>query len=166
MPGSAVSSAWSFPPRNRRLRELAEAAAGRARGDAEATGILCTAQAEHLSYDRLLARFSSQARLHDLAVIDAEPRMLTGDRGLIETLLFESGRPLIVVPPGCGTVATRRILVAWDGSAQAARALHDALPFLRQAESVEIVVVTARRISRTRSQGPRWRRASRITASP
>ncbi|KMO37989.1 universal stress protein UspA [Methylobacterium tarhaniae] len=127
---------------NRRLRELAEEAAEQARGDAEAAGILCTAQAEHLSYDRLLARFSGQARLHDLAVIDAEPRMLTGDRGLIETLLFESGRPLIVVPPGCGTVATRRILVAWDGSAQAARALHEALPFLRQAERVEIVVVT------------------------
>ncbi|MFH6782036.1 MULTISPECIES: universal stress protein [Methylobacterium] len=127
---------------NRRLRDLAQAVAERARGDAAAAGILCTAQAEHLSYDRLLARFSAQARLHDLAVIDAEPRMLTGDRGLIETLLFESGRPLIVVPPGCETVTTRRILVAWDGSAQAARALHDALPFLRQAESVDIVVVS------------------------
>ncbi|KMO41726.1 universal stress protein UspA [Methylobacterium tarhaniae] len=127
---------------NRRLRDLAQAVAERARGDAAAAGILCTAQAEHLSDDRLRASFSAQARLHDLAVIDAEPRMLTGDRGLIETLLFESGRPLIVVPPGCETFAARRILVAWDGSAQAARALHDALPFLRQAERVEVVVVT------------------------
>ncbi|AWB24035.1 universal stress protein [Methylobacterium currus] len=127
---------------NRRLRELAEEVAERARGDAAAAGILCTTQTEHLSSDRLLASFAAQARLHDLAVIEAAPRSLTVDRGLIETLLFESGRPLIVVPPGCETFAARRILVAWDGSAQAARALHDALPFLRLAERVEIVAVT------------------------
>ncbi|MCF4129837.1 universal stress protein [Methylobacterium sp. SyP6R] len=127
---------------NRRLRELAQEVAERAWGDAAAAGILCRAEAEHLSYDRLLARFAGEGRLHDLAVIDAEPRALTGDRGLIETLLFESGRPLIVVPPGCATFTVRRILVAWDGSAQAARALRDALPFLRQADIVEIVAVT------------------------
>ena len=126
---------------NRRLQSLAQAAIERAQGDAAAAGILCTTDAEHLPYDRLLASVVRQARVHDLAVIDAEPRMLTSDRGLIETLLFESGRPLIVVPPGCETVATPRILVAWDGSAQAARAVHDALPFLRQAEHVEIVAV-------------------------
>lgn len=153
---------------NRRLRELAEEAAERARGDASAAGILCTAQAEHLPNDRLLARFAAPARLHDLAVIDAEPRMPTGDRGLIETLPFESGRPLIVVPRDCGTVATRRILVAWDGSAQAARALHDALPFLVQAERVEIVVVTGACGWRSgaRSSSPcssRWRW---LSASP
>ncbi|KMO37046.1 universal stress protein UspA [Methylobacterium variabile] len=126
---------------NQRLRSLAQAAAERARSDAAAAGILCTTETEHLPYDRLLASFSRQARLHDVVVIDAEPRMLTSDRGLIETLLFESGRPLIVVPPGCESFTARRVLIAWDGSAQAARAMHDALPFLRQAEHVEIVSV-------------------------
>ncbi|GJD99238.1 universal stress protein [Methylobacterium isbiliense] len=126
---------------NRRLRSLAEEVAERARGDAAAAGVLCTTETDHLPYDRVLASFSRQSRIHDLSVIDAEPRMLTGDRGLIETLLFESGRPLIVVPRGVETFAGQRILVAWDGSAQAARALHDALPLLKRANHVEIVSV-------------------------
>ena len=50
--------------------------------------------------------------------------------------------PLIVVPPGREAFAGTRIVVAWDGSAKAARALNDALPFLREAEQVELVSVT------------------------
>ncbi|AWN36335.1 universal stress protein [Methylobacterium radiodurans] len=126
---------------NRRLQSLAQEVVERARGDASAAGILCTPLAEHLTYDDLLASVTGQARIHDLAVVDAEPEVLAGSRGVIETLLFESGRPVIVVPRGCEAAARRRILVAWDGSAQAARALHDALPLLVRAEHVEIVAV-------------------------
>ncbi len=168
MPGSPASSAWSLRRENRRLRELAEEAAERARRCLRRQHPVHGAGRAPVRRPPARA-LRAQARLHDLAVIDAEPRMLTGDRGLIETLLFESGRPLIVVPPGCGTVATRRILVAWDGSAQAARALHDALPFLVQAERVEIVVVTARaggvrapgrRVPALRGGAVGWRSAS------
>ncbi|MHB2208761.1 universal stress protein [Methylobacterium sp. CM6257] len=125
---------------NRRLRALAERMAEQARGNAAAVGVVCTTETPHLAYSDLLNAFRWQARLHDLAVIDAEPDAMTGDRGLIEVLLFDSGRPQIVVPRG-GAFAARRILVAWDGSAQATRALHDALPFLKQADAVEIVSV-------------------------
>ncbi|ACA16105.1 UspA domain protein [Methylobacterium sp. 4-46] len=126
---------------NRRLRDLAEELAERARGEAAAAGILCRTQTQQLPEAELLASVRWQARLHDLTVTDAESRLLTGDRGLIETLLFESGRPVIVVPPGVESFAAQRILVAWDGSAQAARAVHDALPFLKRAGAVEIVSV-------------------------
>jgi nucleotide-binding universal stress UspA family protein len=57
-------------------------------------------------------------------------------------VLTDSGRPLIVVPQGHEVFAGDRILVAWDGSAKAARALNDALPFLRAASHVELVSVT------------------------
>lgn len=127
---------------NRRLCILAERLAEQARGDAAAAGVICSTQTPHLEYADLLSSFRWQARLHDLVVIDAEPDALTGDRGLIEVLLFETGRPLMVVPRGGATFAVRRILVAWDGSAQATRALHDALPLLKQADSVEIVSIT------------------------
>ncbi|MHB2205274.1 universal stress protein [Methylobacterium sp. CM6257] len=126
---------------NRRLRVLAERTAEQARGNAASGGVVCTTETPHLAYSDLLGSFRWQSRLHDLAVIDAEPDAMTGDRGLIEALLFDSGRPLIVVPRASGTFTARRILVAWDGSAQATRALHDALPFLRQADAVEIVSV-------------------------
>lgn len=80
--------------------------------------------------------------MHDLTVLDAEPVALAVDRGLIEHLLLESGRPLLVIPPGRESFTAKRVLVAWDGSAKAARAVHDALPFLRAADEVEVISVT------------------------
>jgi nucleotide-binding universal stress UspA family protein len=46
------------------------------------------------------------------------------------------------VPAGREIFSSQRIIVAWDGSAKAARAAADALPFLRAAEAVEIVSIT------------------------
>jgi nucleotide-binding universal stress UspA family protein len=126
---------------NRRIRTLAEAVAERSRGEAEAAGVACTVESPQHGYADLLGAFVAQARVHDLSVLDAEPSALDVDRGLIEAVLFDSGRPLLVVPPGHAAFAARRVLVAWDGSARAARALGDALPVLRAAEAVELVSV-------------------------
>jgi nucleotide-binding universal stress UspA family protein len=127
---------------NDRLRTLATAAAEAARGDAAAAGVVCTTEAPHLAYPDLVRSFSEQARVHDLTILDSEPVALAIDRGLIEAVLTDSGRPLIVVPPGHDAFAAARVLVAWDGGAKAARALNDALPFLRAAEHVDVTVVT------------------------
>ncbi|MBB3019604.1 nucleotide-binding universal stress UspA family protein [Microvirga lupini] len=127
---------------NRRLDALAHAVADSSQRAAAASGIACTAQAPHLAYPDLIKSFAAQARTHDLTILDAEPISLAVDRGLIEAVLTDSGRPLITVPPGRETFAGDRILVAWDGSAKAARALNDALPFLRAASQVELVSVT------------------------
>jgi len=43
---------------------------------------------------------------------------------------------------GWDTFRAQRILIAWDGSSRASRAVHDALPFLRAAQAVKVVVVT------------------------
>ncbi|MGX9982858.1 universal stress protein [Methylobacterium fujisawaense] len=126
---------------NRRLRVLAQAVAERAAGDATRAGVTCTTEAPALAYPDLIARLTARARLADLTILDAEAREVDLDRDLIDGLLFGSGRPLIVVPAGCSAWPAGRIVVAWDGSAQAARAANDALPFLRAAEAVEIVSV-------------------------
>jgi nucleotide-binding universal stress UspA family protein len=60
--------------------------------------------------------------------------------GLVERVIAESGRPVVVVPsagryPDLG----QRVLVAWTGSREAARALHDALPLLEQAKEVKVL---------------------------
>ncbi len=49
----------------------------------------------------------------------------------VESLVLESGRPVLVVPYA-GTFETvgRRAVLAWNGSGQSARALHDAVPLL------------------------------------
>jgi nucleotide-binding universal stress UspA family protein len=62
-----------------------------------------------------------------------------------ERLALETGRPLLLVPRGLnGTGFGRRIMVAWNGSREAARAAFDALPLLRAAESVSILTVADR----------------------
>jgi nucleotide-binding universal stress UspA family protein len=58
-------------------------------------------------------------------------------------MLFDSGRPIIVIPPDWGRdISFRNISVARDGGARAARAVGDAMPFLARAEQVEILCVS------------------------
>ena len=55
---------------------------------------------------------------------------------------MDSGRPALVVPYiGAAPEPLRRILVAWNGSREAARAVHDALPFLLAAERTTVLIV-------------------------
>ncbi|WP_406856121.1 universal stress protein [Alsobacter sp. KACC 23698] len=126
---------------NRRLDRFAHEVADEAQRSAAVAGVICSAQAPHLPYSDLLDAFTTQARLQDLTILDAEAEALTLDRGLMQTLLIESGRPVLVVPPDRNTFSARRILLAWDGSAKAARAANDALPLLRSAEEVEVAAV-------------------------
>lgn len=61
---------------------------------------------------------------------------------MFENILFESGRPVLVVPPGWRKKALGgTILVAWDGSRAATRALADAQPLLARAGNIFVVTV-------------------------
>ncbi len=84
------------------------------------------------------------ARRFDLSVVrQAEPGKATSAPLIIEAALFETGRPVLVVPyVQKGGVRLERIMVCWDGSRSAARAAGDALPFLARAKTVEVVMVT------------------------
>lgn len=83
------------------------------------------------------------ARSADLIVVRQPDRNSDEDQSTdIEALLFEGGRPVLFLPPdGALAAPVQRVLIAWDGSREAARAAHDALPFLKAAKAVEIVVV-------------------------
>ncbi|WP_419951711.1 universal stress protein [Methylobacterium sp.] len=138
---------------NLRRRGLARSIAECAATDAATAGVICTTEVPMLAYPDLLARLVGRARLADLTILDAESKEIDLDRDLIDGILFRSGRPLLVVPPGCEAYSARRILVAWDGSAQAARAANDALPFLRVAEHVEVVSVVGEKDLSTSAAG-------------
>lgn len=61
-----------------------------------------------------------------------------------ENMVMATGRPVLVVPyAGSFSSVGRRIMIAWDGSREATRAVHDALPLLKQAEQVIIVTINA-----------------------
>ena len=89
------------------------------------------------------------ARYADLAVLGQEnpsaPRM--PDRSaVIEHALFSSGRPVLIVPyAGRFETVGRRVLVGWNASREAARAVNDALPLLAEAEAVTVLAVNPRR---------------------
>jgi nucleotide-binding universal stress UspA family protein len=80
------------------------------------------------------------ARLADIAVAGVCDDGLLNERMVAEALIFQSGRPVIIVPDGHRTgFRAERVVVAWDFGKVAARALSDALPFLRRASEVTLV---------------------------
>lgn len=89
-------------------------------------------------------RFGQMARHFDLSVVlQPEADATTANDLFVESALFGSGRPVIVVPYIQKTpVKLDHIVCCWDGSATAARAVGDALPFLARARSVELLIVT------------------------
>jgi nucleotide-binding universal stress UspA family protein len=89
-----------------------------------------------------MARFGRYA---DLCVI-AAPKRGADDRAVarafFSALLFESGRPILVVPANAqAPVAFRRIVVAWSPTREATRALHDALPLAAKQATLDICIV-------------------------
>jgi nucleotide-binding universal stress UspA family protein len=90
--------------------------------------------------NRTLAEAS---RLYDLAIVaQADSARPTHDGALSEAVLFGSGRPMLLVPYiHRGPLKTGRALICWDGSSQAGRAVHDALPFLERVQAVDVVSV-------------------------
>lgn len=85
------------------------------------------------------------ARHADLLVLGQHDRQDPASyvaRNFIDDLLMAGGRPAIVLPYA-GTVRTlgENVLIAWDGSREAARAVADALPLLKRARFVAVDIV-------------------------
>jgi nucleotide-binding universal stress UspA family protein len=85
---------------------------------------------------------STLARCFDLSVfMQSEPNGVDND-DMIETSLFLSGRPVIVVPYiQKDGLKLDRVVCCWDGSRAAARAINDALPLLIKAAAVDLLIV-------------------------
>lgn len=85
-----------------------------------------------------------RSRLTDLVVVSRAIR--DGDNSptsILHQLIFHSGRPLILVPAGSEAVdISGNSVIAWDGSAEAARAVSDALPFLKSGNTFILSVLT------------------------
>src|SRR6266404_2933593 len=57
-------------------------------------------------------------------------------------VVLRCGRPVLIAPAVVQPSTLARIAVAWDGSSEAVRAVHDALPLLRLSRSVQIVEIS------------------------
>ncbi len=92
-------------------------------------------------------QFARLARRFDLAVVgQAEPDVSAVEEIIAESTLFGSGRPMILVPYiQKAPLKLDNVMVCWDGSRPAARAIGDAMPLLEKARRVEIVIITNER---------------------
>jgi nucleotide-binding universal stress UspA family protein len=91
--------------------------------------------------------FGRIARRFDLSVVgQTEPDRPGPEELIAESTLFESGRPVVVVPyiqkQG---LKLDRVLVCWDGGRTAARAIADSLPFLVRATAIDVIIVASGR---------------------
>ncbi|MDP1701253.1 MAG: universal stress protein [Aestuariivirga sp.] len=128
---------------NKRSADSAEAAREQIAGLARNSGLIVHTEILKGDLGSIARRCANRARMHGLIFAEAGiPGELLGG-ALIEPLIFESGRPVIVVPNGFSSdISLEHVVVAWDGSAGAARAVWDSLPLLRLAKTIEIVTVT------------------------
>jgi Universal stress protein family. len=138
VPGSVVADILA------QSEQAARTALARFHAVAERNGIPIS---DHLVLDTGFGTadtFASFARHYDLSILrqtddDGPDNSLT-----IEAALFNTGRPAIVVPYiQTEGLKLDRVLCCWDGGAPAARAVNDALPFLKRARTVEILNVTS-----------------------
>ncbi len=103
------------------------------------SGVACEFRAEDGDPVQWL---SLHGRYSDLVVVGqpAEPDDLLGIGGIPAALALSCGRPVLVIPrAGAQSLSARHIMIAWNGSREATRAVNDALPLLQQAATVQVV---------------------------
>ena len=147
-----VSGAGYIPADVIEMQERENTAASKAALDGfTAASTRAGITAEPLTLSASLAgvgdQFSHLARRFDLAIVgQAEPERSAVEEVIAEATLFQSGRPVIIVPYiQKDPLKLDRVMVCWDGSRAATRAIADAMPLLKKAGQVEIVIVSNER---------------------
>ena len=82
------------------------------------------------------------SRTCDLTVISQGEDTYSDIMGSMARFMMESSLPVLTVPEnGLADNVGQNIMIAWDASAEAARAVHDSLPFLQMAREVTVVTI-------------------------
>ena len=84
----------------------------------------------------------SRGRLFDLIIVgrplDSEPAPTVS---MLETALFDAGRPVRLAPPTAPTAIGKNIVISWNGSTESARTVALAMPFLTAADAVRVLTI-------------------------
>lgn len=96
----------------------------------------------HLERGQIPSIVGRHARYADATVVLAPSVAGEGRKRFVEGGLFEGGGPVILLPDGdVGFPSTGRIMIAWNGWVEAARAVHASLGLLESADAVHAVLV-------------------------
>jgi nucleotide-binding universal stress UspA family protein len=96
------------------------------------------------SHGDVVPAISDSARYADLVILGQYERQgpqVAHPLPIAHSVVLRCGRPVLVVPAAVGSISFDRAAIAWDGSREAVRAVHDALPLLALSQSVEIVTI-------------------------
>jgi nucleotide-binding universal stress UspA family protein len=127
-------------------RQAALAAKDKFEGAISAAGVLGDTLFKEAGFAEAASIFGDTARHYDLSVVgQARPDSEMPEELIIHGALFGSGRPVLVVPyiQQIG-LKLDRVMVCWDGSRNAARAIADAMPVLKRAGTIDVVTVEPR----------------------
>ncbi len=114
---------------------------------AQESGISFDTGTIHRSAAKAPSELAFHARHSDLTILGQSDHQHNGagfNTALMEAVLFESGRPIYLVPyVGKKIQPVKTAVVAWDGGAKSARTVNDAIPLLQDRKEVIILVINA-----------------------
>ncbi|MDC9719695.1 MAG: universal stress protein [Gammaproteobacteria bacterium] len=125
---------------------------------AEEAGITYTSEIIYTNAARAADRLAYMARSMDITFL-GQPNPDEDNRSymsqLLEGVLFDSGRPVYLVPYiGRMKMIHRNAVLAWDGGKKSARAINDALPMLQDRGKVTLLMVNGKHSSIRKDHQP------------
>ena len=104
-------------------------------------GVILDLRREFTTFYAPPTRLADLSRLNDLVILPA-PQRGSADHSALNTAVFDGGKPVVALPPdGKPLRFLERVMVAWDFSREAARALSDAMPLLTRARDVHVITI-------------------------
>jgi nucleotide-binding universal stress UspA family protein len=150
--GLHVTPSVEVPPRYKpsRVDQAATEISAKLALDARAAAMIFREEAADACWFEaagdMVQGISDKARYADVVILGQYEWQGAPERHplpIAHPVVLRCGRPVLVVPADVQPSAFASIAVAWDGSREAVRAVHDALPLLRMSRSVEIVTMIA-----------------------
>lgn len=109
----------------------------------DAAGVSSTVDAQYIDRGTVATLAARFARYADLTLIP--PAGTDGEavqKWVLNGALFESGRPVLLLPEGEARFPNpRRVMVGWDASVEASTTVHHAIELMAGAEAVDVVLI-------------------------
>jgi nucleotide-binding universal stress UspA family protein len=146
----AYSGLGQSPSLDERLRRTADLMQSEARRAGVDYAIL-----SETDYSPSLGQMvTAAAQVRDLTLLGVHGPLAYPRQGLVEAAMFGSGRPLLLIPQAAQPFSSGVIVIGWDATRAAVRAVHDALPLLIGAEKVVVASVSGDKELPVLASGP------------
>jgi nucleotide-binding universal stress UspA family protein len=80
-------------------------------------------------------------KFHDIVIVSINIEKDLDYSGVINSAIFDTGRPVIIYPDNYEYRGLKNIIVGWDGSARAAKSVKSAIDIMKKAENVVVLTV-------------------------